>query len=593
MDQDKPKTDLDEEKKTTSSEKTEGLEKSEAKPAAGDGAVESAPKADEAKKDAAKAADKAADKADDKAGEKAEAKSESKEEPKPKPKVKTATAKQGEKVINLYQANKRIHPKRSSGKYSKLRVLAILATQFVFFILPWFNWDGRQMVLFDISHRLFYIFGLVLTPGDLIFLSGILFLSAFGLFWWTTVAGRLWCGYACPQTVYTEVFMWMDYYIEGDRAQRMKLEKSKWNENKKWQKKSLKYTLIFLFSAWVGLTFIGWFSPIREVFHDFVTLNLSFTQWFAAIFYGFLTFFFGHIMREQVCKYMCPYARFQSAMFDEDTLIISYDAERGEPRGAKKKNQDNSHLGDCVNCTLCVQVCPTGIDIRNGLQYECIGCAACIDVCNDVMDKVGSPRGLIRYTTEAALEHKYDEKHIPKRILRPRALGYGVVLLIVLTAWIVGIFTRELVKADLVKDHGVISRENREGLIENSYTLRLINSSDKDMEVDLSVSGIKDIKITGIPGNRVYVPAGATVSKPLQLTAPPENLDEPKNGIPASHKIQMTFGYTPLDPEEAKDFKHRQDVTRETGTYDLKFNERKFKGERREFTDKAVFIGVR
>ena len=269
-----------------------------------------------------------------------------------------------EQVISLYQGAKRIHPKLAKGRYANLRMLMVVITQFVFYALPWLTWTDRQAVLFDIPGRHFYVFGLTLVPGDLIYLTGLLLLSAFGLFWWTTIAGRLWCGYACPQTVYTEIMLWIDHFIEGDRNKRLKLEKSPWNFTKI-RIKATKYLLIFLVCAWTGITFAGWFTPIREFVPDLLTLKASGAPLFAAAFYGFMTWMFAHMMREQVCKYMCPYARFQSAMFDKDTLTISYDAERGEPRGVRKKNADPDAepLGDCINCTLCVQVCPVGIDI--------------------------------------------------------------------------------------------------------------------------------------------------------------------------------------------------------------------------------------
>lgn len=444
-----------------------------------------------------------------------------------------------EQQVELYQSSKRIHPKMAKGRFATWRIWVVIITQLVFFALPWVNYDGRQAVLLDIASRHFYIFGLVLLPRDLIFLSGLLFLSAFGLFWWTTVAGRLWCGYACPQTVYTEIMLWFDHWFEGDRPARMKLDKSPWNA-RKIRIKLMKYTVIFLFCAWVGLTFIGWFSPIREVFADFLSFKLSNTQWFAAIFYGFMTFFFGHIMREQVCKYMCPYARFQSAMFDRDTLIISYDTERGEPRGIRKKNAENTGLGDCIDCTLCVQVCPVGIDIRDGLQYECIGCAACIDVCDEVMDKVGSPRGLVRYTTEAALEKEYPESKILSRLKRPRVMGYGVILLVVLTALIIGLFNRELVRVNIIKDRNIMVRQNNMGWTENAYTMRVLNASDKVQVVNVEVKGFERIKLTGFPEG-FEVPPGETVSLPIQVSTPDDGGDG--TGKAVSNKIEFDVSY--------------------------------------------------
>ncbi len=449
-----------------------------------------------------------------------------------------------EQVINLYQSNKRIHPKLAKGRFANWRIFAVLITQLVFFVIPWFNFDNRQAILFDIPERHFYIFNIILLPNDLIYLTGLLLICAFGLFWWTTIAGRLWCGYACPQTVYTEIMLWIDHFFEGDRNKRMKLEKSKWNAYKI-RVKGTKYLFIFLFCAWTGLTFVGWFSPIRELFQNLLHLNLSGAQWFTMIFYGFVTFLFAHIMREQVCKYMCPYARFQSAMFDKDTLIISYDEKRGEPRGARRKGQEAEKLGDCINCTLCVQVCPVGIDIRDGLQYECIGCAACIDACDEVMDKIGEPRGLIRYTTEAALEKEYPESHIIKRLARPRVLGYGLVLFAVIIALITSLFMRDTLRVDIIKDRGVMVRENKQGWLENAYNLRLLNSDIKPLTINAKVEGFEDIMLTGLTPD-FEVPAGETLTIPVQVSTIPEYADK------GSHPIVFTFTYKTSDGETVK-----------------------------------------
>ncbi len=449
-----------------------------------------------------------------------------------------------EQVINLYQSNKRIHPKLAKGRFANWRILAVLATQVFFFLLPWLNFSGRQAVLFDIPDRHFYIFNIILLPNDLIYLTGLLLVSAFGLFWWTTIAGRLWCGYACPQTVYTEIMLWIDHFFEGDRNKRLKLEKSKWNLHKI-RVKGIKYLVIALFCAWTGFTFVGWFSPIRELFADLTHFNLSATQLFTMSFYGFMTFLFAHIMREQVCKYMCPYARFQSAMFDEDTLIISYDEVRGEPRGVHKKDKDNSHLGDCINCTLCVQVCPVGIDIREGLQYECIGCAACIDACDEVMDKIEKPRGLIRYTTEAALENKYPESKIINRMARPRVLGYGAILLIVIITLMASLFMRDTLRVDIVKDRGVMVRQNNKGWLENAYTLRFENSNAENLLVSAKVEGFDNILLTGIPDN-LEITAGDNLSIPVQVSTIPEYADR------GSHPIKFIFTYRTRNGDEVK-----------------------------------------
>lgn len=447
-----------------------------------------------------------------------------------------------EHVVQFYAATKRIHPKLAKGRFSNWRMIAVIVTQLVFFVLPWFNWNDRQAVLFEIASRKFYVFGLTLLPSEMIFLTGILLLSAFGLFWWTTIAGRLWCGYACPQTVYTEIMVWFDHLFEGDRNKRLKLEKEAWHA-RKLRIKIFKYAVIFLFCFWTGFTFVGWFTPIRPQWFDLFSFSLSSTQWISLGFYGFATWFMAHIMREQVCFYMCPYARFQSAMFDKDTLLVSYDSERGEPRGVRKKNQENQNLGDCINCTLCVQVCPTGIDIRDGLQYECIGCGACIDACDEVMDKVGSPRGLIRYTTEAALNHEYPDSHIKKRLLRPRVVGYGLVLALVGCVLLFGLLTRDLMNVDIIKDRGVMVRQNNEGLLENAYNLRLSNATEETLYMQASVKGFDHIELTGLP-ETLSIQAGDIVNIPVQVATYPEYASK------GSHPIEFTFRYRPESSSE-------------------------------------------
>ncbi|MEY2896730.1 MAG: cytochrome c oxidase accessory protein CcoG, partial [Pseudomonadota bacterium] len=319
--------------------------------------------------------------------------------------------------VVLYAKRKEIYPRQkigdSLGIFQKWRWAFVWLTQIVFYGLPWLTWNGRQAVLFDLAERKFYILGLVLWPQDIIYLTGILIIAALSLFLFTAVGGRLWCGYACPQTVYTEVFMWIERLFEGDRAKRMALDKQP-PSARKVLRKTAKHAAWIALALWTGYTFVGFFTPIRELGVEILTLQVGGWALFWVLFYGFATYGNAGWMREQVCKYMCPYARFQSAMFDQDTLIVTYDTERGEPRGAGSKTKDRkgAGLGDCVDCGLCVQVCPTGIDIRNGLQYECIGCAACIDACDFVMERAGMPKGLVRYATEHSLAGRYGRKGI-------------------------------------------------------------------------------------------------------------------------------------------------------------------------------------
>ncbi len=318
----------------------------------------------------------------------------------------------------LYAKRQKIYPRQVSGIFASMRITAVLVLLGLYYGLPWISWDGRQAILFDLPARQFHILGLTLWPQDFIYLAGLLIVAALSLFFFTALAGRLWCGYACPQTVWTEVFLWIERQIEGKRNQQIKLDK-KGSIRKKIVLKGFKHGIWLLLSAWTGYTFVGYFTPITELGVNLLSFTSGPWETFWVVFYGFATYANAGWMREQVCIYMCPYARFQSAMFDSDTLVISYDPGRGEPRGARRRGDipDELGLGDCIDCQLCVQVCPTGIDIRNGLQYQCIGCAACIDVCNDVMNKLNYPKGLIRYTTENML--KTGMTYL-LRVLRPK-----------------------------------------------------------------------------------------------------------------------------------------------------------------------------
>jgi cytochrome c oxidase accessory protein FixG len=370
----------------------------------------------------------------------------------------------------LYRKDPKVYPRDVKGKFARLRNAAVFLLLGLYYILPWVSWGGRQSVLFDLPARKFYIFNITFWPQDFIFLALMLVIAALSLFFFTAVAGRLWCGYACPQTVWTEVFLWMERLVEGDRAKRMKLDESPWNGNKILRKTG-KQVLWVGFALWTGFTFVGFFTPIRELGYSLVNFQLGGWETFWFLFYSFATYGNAGILREQVCKYMCPYARFQSAMFDKDTLVIAYDEARGEPRGGRRKSDDPAQkgLGDCISCTLCVQVCPTGIDIRDGLQIECIACAACIDICDEVMDKMDYDRGLIRYTTEHRMSGQAGH------VLRPRIIVYFFLLLALIIGVVWSVNNRTLLRADLLRDRNALYRELPNDIIENVYTLKLIN----------------------------------------------------------------------------------------------------------------------
>ena len=401
--------------------------------------------------------------------------------------------------ISLYAARQKIHPRSVAGFFSAWRWATVWITQLVFYGLPWLEWNDRQAVLFDLEARRFYIFGLVLHPQDFIYLTGLLVISALALFLFTAIAGRLWCGYACPQTVYTEIFLWIEKKIEGDRSARIRLDQSAFSLGKL-GKRFAKHSAWIAVALWTGFTFVGYFTPIRELAALTAALALGPWQTFWVLFYGFATYGNAGFMREQVCKYMCPYARFQSAMFDKDTLIVTYDEERGEPRGPRSKKADPAAmgLGACVDCSLCVQVCPTGIDIRNGLQYECIGCGACIDVCNDVMDKVGYPRGLVKYATQNGMVNHWSKTEMLRRAMRPRVLIYSGILLAITTAVFVSLLVRTPLKVDVIRDRGALARMVEQGRIENVFRLQLMNITEAPQRYTVSVRGLDGIAIASI-----------------------------------------------------------------------------------------------
>jgi len=435
-------------------------------------------------------------------------------------------------MVSLYQAQKTIYPRSVSGFFSNWRWVMVWITQLVFYGLPWLEWGQRQAVLFDLGARRFYIFGLVLYPQDFIYLTGLLVISALSLFLFTAVAGRLWCGYACPQTVYTEMFLWMEKLTEGDRAARMRRDAGPWNAEKI-ARKSSKHFLWLAVAFWTGFTFVGYFIPMRQMSSVFMTDQMSALETFWVFFYGFATYGNAGFMREQVCKYMCPYARFQSAMFDKDTLIVAYDKERGEPRGARSKKADPTalNLGACIDCSLCVQVCPTGIDIRNGLQYECIGCGACADVCDTVMDKVGYPRGLVKYSTENAVAQHWTRAQTWRHVLRPRVLIYSAILGSVVLAMVVSLATRIPFKVDVVRDRGVLAREVEGGKIENVFRLQVMNATESTQRFRITVQGI--------PGMVIMSDADVTLESTLSRWVP-VNVQIPFGAAePGSHPIHF------------------------------------------------------
>ncbi len=433
----------------------------------------------------------------------------------------TKPAKRIIEIKPVTDVDAKIYPRSIQGHFQRWRWFFVGLTQLVFYGLCWLPWNGRPAVLFDLDTRRFYLFDLVLWPQDTIYLAVLLALSAFALFLFTTVAGRLWCGYTCPQTVYTEIFLWLEKLVEGDRPKRIKLDAAPWSA-RKFGIKTAKHALWLSLSLWTGLTFVGYFTPIRELLAGISAFTLGPWEIFWILFYGAATYGNAGFLREHMCKYICPYAQFQFVMFDRDTLNITYDRARGETRGPRQKTADPRALGlgDCIDCSICVQVCPTGIDIRDGLQLECIGCAACIDACDQVMDKMNYPRGLIRYSTENAVANKATRNDIIRRAFRPRVLIYLSIFLGVALATAWSLATRVPLKVAILRDRMAMSREAPDGSIENAFNLQLTNASEKARRYIVRVEGLPGLALAEEPV--LDVPAAAIGSAPLVLKVAPE-----------------------------------------------------------------------
>lgn len=392
----------------------------------------------------------------------------------------------------------------------------------LFALIPWLRYNGQQAVLLDIAEQRFTIFTLTLWPQDLTLLAYIFIVSAFALFFITTFAGRVWCGFMCPQTTWTYIYTWFEKKFEGPRNKRIKLDERKMDIDKFLRKtaKQLAWVAVALLTA---LTFVGYFTPIGALFADFFTFNVGFWAGFSVLFFTLCTYGNAAYMREIMCTHICPYARFQSAMFDKDTLTVAYDAKRGEQRGPRPRKLTHEQvqekgLGDCIDCSLCVQVCPTGIDIRNGLQYECINCGACIDACNGVMDKMGYPKGLISFTSEEQLAG--GKTHI----LRPKLIGYFVVLLVMTGLLLANIMLRVPLEVDIIRDRNSLYRETNDGLIENVYTLKVLNKSQQTYTYTIEVLGLPDYRFIG--DTTVTVDGGEVFSTPVSVATDAYNLED-------------------------------------------------------------------
>jgi len=426
-------------------------------------------------------------------------------------------------TVDLYANREKIYTRSFTGIFRNLRMLGGALLFILYFGTVWLTWNGRQAVWWNLPERKFHILSATYWPQDFVLLSAVLIIAAFGLFFITVYAGRVWCGYTCPQSVFTWVFMWAEKVTEGDRNQRMKLDKAPMTAQK-FLRKLAKHSIWIGVSLLTAITFVGYFTPIRELITELFTLQASGWAAFWVGFFTVATYGNAGYLREQVCIYMCPYARFQSVMFDQDTLIVSYDPRRGELRGPRKRDADYKAegLGDCIDCKMCVHVCPTGIDIRDGLQIECIGCAACIDACDSIMEKMNYPKGLISYTTEHNLSGQ------KTHLVRPRLIGYAIALLAMMAVFAWAVASRSLVELDVLKDR-VLYRENEEGRIENVYTLKIMNKAQQPVTYLIEADGLDGLVYEG--KREIKALAGEVLALPVELSIDPEKLPSSTNEI--------------------------------------------------------------
>ena len=444
-----------------------------------------------------------------------------------------------------------IYVRKVEGTLESLRRIMGFVFLGIFAIGPWIQYNGNQAILLDIASQRFSIFGLTLWPQDLTLLAYIFIVGAFALFFVTTFAGRVWCGFMCPQTTWTFIYMWIEEKVEGSRNKRIQLDKRNMDADKA-VKKTVKHSAWVAVALLTSLTFVGYFTPIDRLFLDFFTFNTSFWITFWVLFFTGCTYGNAGWMREIMCTHMCPYARFQSAMFDKDTFTVAYDARRGESRGPRPRKIAHEELadkglGDCIDCGLCVQVCPTGIDIRNGLQYECINCGACVDACNGVMEKMRYPKGLISFTSETELAGG------TTKIFRPKLIGYAVVLFIMVGALTADILLRVPLELDIIRDRNSLYRETSQGLVENVYTLKVLNKSQQTYTYKISVEGLPDYTLDG--DKIVTVKAGEVLNVPVSIATDPYNITDRVTDIAV--RIVATDSEQPLEVVESTRFLYR------------------------------------
>ena len=401
----------------------------------------------------------------------------------------------------LYKKREPVYPKLVSGRFRSFKFGFMAFALAVYYLLPWLRWNRGpdapdQAFLFDFAGGRFYFGPVEIWPQEIYYITGILILSALGLFLVTSLFGRVWCGYACPQTVWTDLYIMVERFFEGDRNKRIKLDRAPWSLNKIWRK-SAKHAVWLLIAAATGGALVFYFHDAPSLMYTFFTGHAPATAYVFVALLTFTTYSLAGTMREQVCTYLCPWPRIQAALTDEDALNVTYRWDRGEPRGPHKKTETWDGRGDCIDCNACVTACPMGIDIRNGAQLECIHCALCIDACDEIMKKVDRPTGLIAYDTDKNVELRAAGKPAQKfRLIRPRVIIYAVLISGVAGLMLFGLLTRSTFELNVLKDRSPSFVRLSDGRIQNGYTLKLVNKRIDAKNIDLSVSGIEGAEVT-------------------------------------------------------------------------------------------------
>ena len=437
-----------------------------------------------------------------------------------------------EQPESLYAARVPVFPRRVKGTFRNLKWVIMAITLGIYYITPWLRWDRGpdmpdQAVLIDLANRRFFFFMIEIWPHEFYFVAGLLIMAGLGLFLFTSALGRVWCGYACPQTVWTDLFVLVERWIEGDRNARVRLWNQKWN-GRKLRLRLTKWTVWMLIGLATGGAWVFYFTDAPTLLRDLVTLQAHPVAYTTMGVLTATTFLFGGFAREQICIYACPWPRIQAAMMDEDTITVAYREWRGEPRGKHRKAEGAEQLGDCIDCMACVNVCPMGIDIRDGQQLECITCALCIDACDEVMEKIGKPRGLIDYLAlkderlERAGEHP---RQIWKHIFRPRTILYTALWSAVGVGLVVALFVRSPIDVNVTPVRNPIYVTLSDGSIRNTYEIRLRNKQHEERPFEITVTSDQPFQFTssleGTDANFVMVPPNETRTQRLYVVAPP------------------------------------------------------------------------